>query len=109
MPAEYSGKNFAGPSSAVFEVSTILRSFALLTSYGWQASTEEGTSEGGCSFSYIKPNALHVHPGKHHETRRKLHRPHLRIAFETLEQAQHFEHYLKSGSGHAFANRHFWL
>jgi len=30
------------------------------------------------------------------------------IAFETLEQAQRFEAYLKSGSGHAFANRHFW-
>jgi predicted GIY-YIG superfamily endonuclease len=32
----------------------------------------------------------------------------LYIAFETLEQAQHFERYLKSGSGHAFAKRHFW-
>ena len=31
------------------------------------------------------------------------------IAFETLERAQHFESYLKSGSGHAFANSHFWL
>ena len=30
------------------------------------------------------------------------------IAFETIEQAQHFERYLKSGSGRAFANRHFW-
>ena len=30
------------------------------------------------------------------------------VAFETLEQAQHFERYLKSGSGHAFADRHFW-
>jgi len=30
------------------------------------------------------------------------------IAFETLEQARRFERYLKSGSGHAFANRHFW-
>lgn len=30
------------------------------------------------------------------------------IAFETLEQAIHFECYLKTGSGHAFANRHFW-
>lgn len=29
------------------------------------------------------------------------------IAFEALEQAQHFEQYLKSGSGHAFAKRHF--
>ena len=32
----------------------------------------------------------------------------LYIAFETLEQAQHFERYLKTGSGHAFAKRHFW-
>jgi predicted GIY-YIG superfamily endonuclease len=31
------------------------------------------------------------------------------VAFETFEQAHHFENYLKSGSGHAFANRHFWL
>ena len=29
-------------------------------------------------------------------------------AFETLEQAQHFERYLKGGSGHAFAKRHTW-
>jgi putative endonuclease len=28
-------------------------------------------------------------------------------AFETLEQAHQFEVYLKSGSGHAFAKRHF--
>ncbi len=27
-------------------------------------------------------------------------------AFETLERAQRFERYLKSGSGHAFAKRH---
>jgi len=31
------------------------------------------------------------------------------IAFETADQAQRFERYLKSGSGHAFANRHFRL
>lgn len=30
------------------------------------------------------------------------------IAFESIEQAQRFEKYLKSGSGRAFANRHFW-
>jgi len=29
-------------------------------------------------------------------------------AFETIEQAQQFEKYLKSGSGHAFAKRHLW-
>ena len=27
-------------------------------------------------------------------------------AFETLEQAQNFERYLKSGSGHSFTKRH---
>ena len=31
------------------------------------------------------------------------------IAFEILDQAKHFESYLKTGSGHAFANRHFWI
>ena len=30
------------------------------------------------------------------------------IAFETEERARAFEIYLKSGSGHAFAKRHFW-
>ena len=32
----------------------------------------------------------------------------LYVAFETRESAVRFERYLKSGSGHAFANRHFW-
>lgn len=30
------------------------------------------------------------------------------VAFETLDRAQGFERYLKSGSGHAFTNRHFF-
>lgn len=29
-------------------------------------------------------------------------------AFETMRLAQEFERYWKSGSGHAFAKRHFW-
>jgi putative endonuclease len=29
------------------------------------------------------------------------------VAFESLQQAQEFERYLKTGSGHAFANKHF--
>jgi predicted GIY-YIG superfamily endonuclease len=32
----------------------------------------------------------------------------LYVAFETRIQACRFEQYLKSGSGHAFARRHFW-
>jgi predicted GIY-YIG superfamily endonuclease len=30
-------------------------------------------------------------------------------AFETFDLAQEFERYLKSGSGHAFANKHFFM
>ena len=33
----------------------------------------------------------------------------LHVAFQTLELAQKFEDYLKTGSGHAFAKRHFGL
>jgi len=32
----------------------------------------------------------------------------LYIAFESRDLARRFERYLKSGSGHAFANRHFF-
>ena len=32
----------------------------------------------------------------------------LYVAFDNAERAAHFERYLKSGSGHAFAERHFW-
>lgn len=44
-----------------------------------------------------------VHTSKFKPWKLKLY-----VAFETIEQAQHFEKYLKSGSGHAFANRHLW-
>jgi putative endonuclease len=30
------------------------------------------------------------------------------IAFDSKEKAEEFETYLKHGSGHAFAKRHFW-
>lgn len=43
-----------------------------------------------------------------HTAKFKPWRLRLYIAFESLGQAQRFERYLKSGSGHAFANRHFW-
>ena len=32
----------------------------------------------------------------------------LYVAFEDMPHAVRFEQYLKSGSGHAFADRHFW-
>ena len=30
------------------------------------------------------------------------------LRFDDDQKAEQFERYLKSGSGHAFANRHFW-
>lgn len=30
------------------------------------------------------------------------------VAFSEKQKADRFERYLKSGSGHAFANRHLW-
>ena len=33
---------------------------------------------------------------------------HVVIRFKDDRRAEQFERYLKSGSGHAFANRHFW-
>ena len=43
-----------------------------------------------------------VHTSKYSPWRIKFY-----AAFETLDLAQDFEIYLKSGSGHAFAKRHF--
>ena len=43
------------------------------------------------------------HTAKHRPWKLKL-----CVAFETRELACRFERYLKSGSGHAFAKRHFW-
>ncbi len=44
------------------------------------------------------------HTAKHLPWRVKFY-----AAFETLELAQAFERYLKSGSGHSFAKRHFGI
>ena len=47
--------------------------------------------------------------GKSHYTRIfKPWRPVVAVQFEDDRRAAAFERYLKSGSGHAFARRHFW-
>ena len=61
------------------------------------------------STSNLKRRLGQHNGGENRSTAR--HRPwklKLYIAFETRARARHFEQYLKSGSGHAFANRHFW-
>ena len=90
-------------------------------SYGWQAIQErvfytyilEGCSDPTHRYightvdlkaRLIEHNAGKCpHTAKHGPWKIKFY-----VAFETLKQAQHFELYLKSGSGHAFANKHFW-
>ena len=59
--------------------------------------------------SDLRRRLAHHNAGETPSTAR--HRPwklRLYIAFERRTQARQFEKYLKSGSGHAFANRHFW-
>jgi len=43
-----------------------------------------------------------------HTKRHRPWKPVIVIRFEDDQKAASFERYLKSGSGHSFANRHFW-
>ena len=52
--------------------------------------------------------ARHNAGESHHTAKYRPWRVRLYVAFETRDLASRFERYLKSGSGHAFANRHFW-
>jgi putative endonuclease len=44
-----------------------------------------------------------IHTNKHKPWKCVVH-----LAFENQEKAEAFERYLKHGSGHAFASKHFW-
>ncbi len=57
----------------------------------------------------VEERLAHHNAGKcRHTSKYRPWKLKLYIAFESKELAQRFERYLKSGSGHAFANRHFW-
>ena len=57
----------------------------------------------------VNARLAHHNAGKcKHTSRFRPWKLKLHVAFEAKELAQRFERYLKSGSGHAFANRHFW-
>jgi putative endonuclease len=43
-----------------------------------------------------------------HTSKYKPWRPVVVLPFDNDRKAEAFERYLKQGSGHAFANRHFW-
>ena len=56
----------------------------------------------------LKQRLLNHNAGKSsHTSKFRPRKLKMYFAFEELKTAQHFEKYLKSGSGHAFANRHF--
>jgi predicted GIY-YIG superfamily endonuclease len=89
--------------------------------YGWQAIFSDSMFYAYILESITKPGELYRghtddlkrrlaehNAGKcSHTSRFKPWKIKFYAAFETLELAQEFESYLKSGSGHAFAKRHF--
>ena|SRR5690349_20474267 len=91
----------------------------LVPSYGWQALNMFYTyviqSLSQPDQKYIGHSTDLRHRMEHHNdgkcpytSKFKPWKLKLYVAFETIQQAQHFEQYLKSGSGHVFAKRHFW-
>ncbi len=50
----------------------------------------------------------HNSSSSHHTKKYQPWQPVVVVRFQDDEKAAAFEEYLKSGSGHAFANRHFW-
>ena len=75
--------------------------------YVLESKRKPGTRYTGHT-SNLKSRLRQHNAGENRSTVR--HRPwkvKLYIAFETRDLARRFERYLKSGSGHAFANRHF--
>jgi putative endonuclease len=92
-------------------------------SYGWQAIPfilmfytyilESMVSAGEFYRGHtddLKRRLMEHNTGKcHHTAKYKPWKVKFYAALETLELARQFEQYLKSGSGHAFAKRHFEL
>jgi putative endonuclease len=77
--------------------------------YVLQSATRPGELYRGHTTDLKKRLAEHnagkcPHTAKHKPWHEKFY-----AAFETLELAQAFEKYLKTGSGHAFAKRHLGL
>jgi len=62
----------------------------------------------GCTSDLRRRLDAHSAGCSRHTSKNRPWRLKLYIAFETRQLALRFERYLKSGSGHAFAKRHFW-
>ena len=92
-----------GPSHKASEDTTVYYTYVL------ESLRRPGTRYIGGTSNLQRRLEQH-NAGKNRSTSK--HRPWkfvLFVAFETRLQACRFERYLKSGSGHAFAKRHFWV
>ena len=99
----------AGPSAPGTEVPRcFLQAHRVFYTYVLESRRKPGTRYIGHTSDLRKRLERH-NAGENRSTARD--RPwkvRLYVAFETRRLAHHFERYLKSGSGHAFAKRHFW-
>lgn len=62
----------------------------------------------GITYDFRKRLKQHNSSSSHHTKKHQPWQPVVVMRFGNDERAARFEEYLKSGSGHAFANKHFW-
>jgi putative endonuclease len=86
-----------------------LQFYTMYFTYILESLTKPGTRYIGHTSNFRRRLKEHNAGKCSHTANLKPWKLRLYIAFETINQARKFEHYLKSGSGHAFANRHFWI
>ncbi len=76
--------------------------------YFLQSEANPGQRYIGASADFRQRLKEHNAGNSSHTLKFRLWKPVVVIRFEDDKKADRFEHYLKSGSGHAFAGRHFW-
>ena len=76
--------------------------------YLLQSLSDAGQRYIGSTSDFQKRLKQHNSSDSRHTRKFQPWKPVVVMRFEDDRKAAAFEEYLKSGSGHAFANRHFW-
>ena len=76
--------------------------------YLLHSQSHPGKHYVGITSDFEKRLKQHNSSSSHHTKKHQPWEPVVVVRFEDDKKAAAFEEYLKSGSGHAFANRHFW-
>ena len=76
--------------------------------YLLESTSHPGQRYVGLTENFRRRLEQHNASDSHHTAKYRPWRPVVVIRFEDDRKAEEFERYLKSGSGHAFAERHFW-